>query len=255
VATANIGSTSSFNLGTTYSQQGLACPGSGAVLSRCGCQTDDQGDLNYLYSFGLFRSQVQNISSMTAFSVRGYGPQTFNPDPEGALPNANIPRYNEGPYYPASPLYCCVDGKTLNNQKAGEIVTCLPDIVLNGDILNLPIPSIASAMADTIVNQQVMSAVYQFTLNRYCSPVTGIAVTNGGTGYSSNLASIIVTISGGGGNGATAAVGQVINGVIVGIYITPNENVYGGYDYTSPPTVTITGGNGTGATAVAFIGN
>jgi FtsP/CotA-like multicopper oxidase with cupredoxin domain len=78
--------------------------------------------------------------------------------------------------------------------------------------------------------------------------VTGIQVTNGGSGYTTTVP-IDVTIVGGGGIGATA-VARILNGEVNGIQLT-NE----GAGYTSVPTVTITGGGGTSATAVATFAN
>lgn len=73
-----------------------------------------------------------------------------------------------------------------------------------------------------------------------------ITVTNGGSGYSSANPPD-VTITGGGGSGATARA-TVSGGAITAITITDR-----GAFYTSAPTVTITGGGGTGATATAGI--
>lgn len=66
------------------------------------------------------------------------------------------------------------------------------------------------------------------------SSVSSIAVTNGGTNYNSNP---YITISGGGGSGATAVATVSAGGVITGITVTN-----GGTGYTSTPTVSITGG-------------
>lgn len=75
--------------------------------------------------------------------------------------------------------------------------------------------------------------------------LSGITVANGGSGYSStNLPT--VTITGGGGRGATARA-TVTSGRITAISITNR-----GSFYTSVPTVTITG-SGTGAAATAAI--
>ncbi|MCX5697202.1 MAG: hypothetical protein NTU54_04445 [Candidatus Omnitrophica bacterium] len=74
--------------------------------------------------------------------------------------------------------------------------------------------------------------------------VTSIAVTAGGTGYTSVPT---VTITGGSGSGATAAA-SLVGGVVTCINVTA-----GGRDYTSTPTVTITGGGGSGATAAATV--
>lgn len=76
--------------------------------------------------------------------------------------------------------------------------------------------------------------------------ISGITVTDGGSGYSAtNLPDI--TITGGGGSGATARA-TVSGGSITAITIT-NRGAF----YTSAPTVTITGGGGTGAGAIAGI--
>jgi FtsP/CotA-like multicopper oxidase with cupredoxin domain len=74
--------------------------------------------------------------------------------------------------------------------------------------------------------------------------VTDIAVTNTGSGYT---APPVVTLSGGGGSGASARALLAGDGV-AGLVITS-----AGTGFTSPPTVTLTGGGGTGATAAASI--
>lgn len=66
--------------------------------------------------------------------------------------------------------------------------------------------------------------------------ISSIAITTGGTGYSF---SSVITISGGGGTGATAVVNSHTGGVITGIRITNS-----GSGYTSIPTVSITLGTG-----------
>ncbi|CAN5950538.1 unnamed protein product [Sphagnum jensenii] len=65
-----------------------------------------------------------------------------------------------------------------------------------------------------------------------------------GTGYTS---APTVTISGGGGSGATATC-AVYAGGVYGVYVTN-----GGTGYTSTPTVTFSGGGGSGATATAIL--
>ena len=117
--------------------------------------------------------------------------------------------------------------------------------------------------------------------------VVGATITDAGYGYVSNP---IVTITGGGGNGAKAtatqfngvvtsitiinpgsgytstpnvtiapppfppkkatAASQVVNGFVVGTKITD-----GGFGYDSPPAVLFVGGGGSGATAVATVAN
>lgn len=80
----------------------------------------------------------------------------------------------------------------------------------------------------------------------YNGTVGGIAITNGGSGYTSPT----VTLTGGGGTSA-AAQAIVVNGVIVNIFMTN-----WGSGYTSAPIVAITDPTGTGATATAtFLNN
>lgn len=74
--------------------------------------------------------------------------------------------------------------------------------------------------------------------------VSGIAVSAGGSGYSTTPT---VTIAGGGGTGATATA-TVSGGVVTAITV-----VTAGTDYASVPTVTLSGGGGSGATATASL--
>ncbi|MDQ3952049.1 MAG: hypothetical protein M3279_03640 [Actinomycetota bacterium] len=75
--------------------------------------------------------------------------------------------------------------------------------------------------------------------------VATVSVTSGGNGYTSQPT---VTISGGGGSGATA--GASVSGGSVSSVFVANP----GTGYTSAPTVTISGGGGSGAAATATIG-
>jgi autotransporter-associated beta strand protein len=68
-----------------------------------------------------------------------------------------------------------------------------------------------------------------------------IAITSAGSGY---VATPLVTITGGGGTGATANAVIDASGHVTGIVITNP-----GVGYTSAPTIAITGGGGTGALA------
>ena len=74
--------------------------------------------------------------------------------------------------------------------------------------------------------------------------VTSIAVTAGGSGYTS---APTVVLTGGGGSGATATATITANAVTS---VAVNLN---GSGYTSAPIVTFTGGGGTGAAATATI--
>lgn len=88
-----------------------------------------------------------------------------------------------------------------------------------------------------------------FTHTRVTGGVTAITLTNQGSGYT---VAPTVTLTGGGGTGATAeaVLGTGANsGKIASIRVTK-----AGSGYTSAPTVTLTGGDGTGAAATASFG-
>lgn len=84
-----------------------------------------------------------------------------------------------------------------------------------------------------------------FTSSKPTDGVLSIAVTNGGSGYTSAPA---VAITGGAGNGAQA-IAIVEDGEVTEIVITNP-----GQAYTSAPTVAFSGGGGTGAAATATLG-
>lgn len=89
----------------------------------------------------------------------------------------------------------------------------------------------------------VTDQVWDMYDDQYSTEVQGINLIVGGYGYSSTPS---ITISGGGGTGASAAA-VLSNGVIVGITLTSR-----GSGYTSVPTVTISGG-GEAAIATAVV--
>ena len=80
--------------------------------------------------------------------------------------------------------------------------------------------------------------------------VSSITIENGGSGYSADSATLpTITISGGGGTGATATA-SVLGGVITTVNVT---NI--GSGYTSAPTVTVTDSTGgAGAILTAVLG-
>ncbi|MNK18045.1 SusD family protein [compost metagenome] len=83
--------------------------------------------------------------------------------------------------------------------------------------------------------------------------VKHIAITNGGSGYSSANPPTI-SITGGGGSGATAEAVVSTAGVVTGVIITsPGTLTTSGPYYTSAPTVTFTSTAGSGAQATATI--
>ena len=96
---------------------------------------------------------------------------------------------------------------------------------------------VLNAAHDRFFNLQIYQA---------SSIVSSITVNNPGSGYTSDP---VVTITGGGGTGATAAATiDPGTGTVTAIDILTT-----GSGYTAAPTVTITGGGGTGATATAAI--
>lgn len=89
------------------------------------------------------------------------------------------------------------------------------------------------------------SSIYPLSVDLFTGgSVSSITVDAGGSGYTSP----IVTITGGGGTGATATA-ALVGDAVDSITVTAN-----GSGYTSVPTVTITdGGPGVGATATAVL--
>jgi hypothetical protein len=94
----------------------------------------------------------------------------------------------------------------------------------------------------------VADVVYDMYDDQYSDQVIGINIISGGTGYI-DLYDTQITISGGGGSGATAVVSEVVGGAISGVVMTNH-----GSGYTSEPTVTITSPSGNSATLKATMG-
>jgi hypothetical protein len=88
------------------------------------------------------------------------------------------------------------------------------------------------------------NVVYDQFDDRYSDEVIGLDIISGGFGYADPPT---ITISGGGGTGATA-VATIVEGAVVSITLT-----HAGRGYTSTPTVTITGGGGEGCQAEAVL--
>ena len=78
----------------------------------------------------------------------------------------------------------------------------------------------------------------------YYRYISGLEITNAGSGFTS-VPDIV--ISGGGGAGG-AAVAEIFNGRIIGITLT---NI--GTGYTTPPNVAVVGGGGSGAVITAIV--
>ena len=88
------------------------------------------------------------------------------------------------------------------------------------------------------------NVIYDQFDDEYCDEVQGLNIISGGFGYADPPT---ITLSGGGGTGATAAA-VITEGAVTAIELTNK-----GRGYTSPPTVTISGGGGEGAEAEAVI--
>jgi hypothetical protein len=105
-------------------------------------------------------------------------------------------------------------------------------------------------IADVLSELNVEIAAYFAALGTVTGAVTTIAVTAGGTGYTSAPTVVLTGENGGvvtGGSGAVA-VATVASGAVTSVIV-----INGGAEYTVAPTVTFTGGAGTGATATASI--
>lgn len=90
--------------------------------------------------------------------------------------------------------------------------------------------------------------IYDMYDDVLCDQVVGINLISGGAGYI-NLEDIVITISGGGGEGATAVVSEIVAGAIAGVELTNP-----GSGYTSVPDISITTPSGSGVEMEAVIG-
>lgn len=94
----------------------------------------------------------------------------------------------------------------------------------------------------------VADVVYDMYDDQYSDQVIGINVISGGSGYI-DLYDTEITITGGGGTGATAVVSETVGGAVAGVVLTNR-----GSGYTSHPTLTITSPSGSGAQLEATMG-
>lgn len=94
----------------------------------------------------------------------------------------------------------------------------------------------------------VPETVYDMYDDQYTDQLVGINIVSGGSGYI-DIYDIEVTITGGGGTGATAIVSEISNGAVAGVTLTSR-----GRGYTTEPTVTITSASGSGAELNAVLG-
>ena len=94
----------------------------------------------------------------------------------------------------------------------------------------------------------IPDTVYDMYDDEYSDELIGINIVSGGSGFI-DIYDITVTITGGGGTGATAIVSEIANGAVAAVTLTNR-----GRGYTSAPTVTITSASGTGANLQAVVG-
>ena len=90
--------------------------------------------------------------------------------------------------------------------------------------------------------------VYDMYDDRYSDEVLGIDIISGGSGYI-NVSDIQLTITGGGGTGATAVVSEITGSSISGIVLTNP-----GSGYTSVPDIIVTSASGSGVELRVKIG-
>ena len=143
--------------------------------------------------------------------------------------STGIPNYNIGPF-PGSAL---LPG---NQRKLNRFPRLATTISTKNEISSGPI--------GTWING-VSAWSYKSTDKKTFGAVTDVAITNAGKDYDA-ASPPAITISGGGGSGATASV--VVNGSLSEIVVTD-----GGSGYTSSPLISIVGGGGSGAAATAII--
>lgn len=90
-----------------------------------------------------------------------------------------------------------------------------------------------------------IQSIRSLNADNYAPYVTFLKLTAGGSGYTS---APTVTISGGGGSGATA-IAYIYNGAVIGFRMQTL-----GSGYSSAPAVSFSGGGGSGAAATAVVG-
>lgn len=128
---------------------------------------------------------------------------------------------------------------------AAKLAATLPNVIggtQNGEYVGMQ--ALIGAKSIVGVQPRVLCAP-GFTSVRPLGGLRNLALSSGGTGYTSAPA---VSFTGGGGTGATA-VATVVAGVVTNLTITNP-----GTGFTSTPTVVFTGGGGTGAAATATVG-
>jgi len=147
-----------------------------------------------------------------------------------------------------------VTGGTANLSFIVESPSCYVRGNHNGAyIVGYTLASAASLLIPDWVELAVISGnttctggIDTYSRSSFSGKVAWIKVTNGGSGYTSAPS---VSITGGGGAGATAQAYIGSDGAVVGVIVTNY-----GSGYASTPTIGFSGGGGSGATATATVG-
>lgn len=168
-----------------------------------------------------------------------------------AIQGIVLTRVYQIPFYRRAQLEIICRSETEMCQVWAEIQSQVTTLVANYNA-SANLSSIESVtIGQTVVTKPFMTPPTMLQLNyapagtaTLTNLVTGALVTAGGSGY---VTAPTVTITGGGGTGATA-IAVIAFGIVVSVNVTA-----GGTGYVSVPTITISGGSGTGATANAVI--
>ena len=224
---------------TIYGANPIIYNGSFLVTSRDGeyvfqynlvqpATVEPQG--NILVSIDLNKGKSLNSAIFNAISPYTTNVQnSFFNDDYVYVASTGIPNYEIGPF-PGSALLPGNQRKLNRFPKLAQTIST-KDLIKPGPI-------------GTWVNG-VSIWSYKSDLSKTFGAVTSINILNSGKDYDA-ASPPAITVSGGGGTGATAAV--TVDGSISEITVTE-----GGSGYTTSPLVSIVGGNGSGAAATAII--
>ena len=185
---------------------------------------------NILVSVDLNKGKSDNSAVF-----RSIGPYTTNiqnsffDDNYVYVASTGIPNYTIGPF-PGSALLP-------GNQRKLNRFPLIPSTISIKDTI------IPGPIGTWINGTSVWS--YKSSIKKTFGPVTAINITNAGQDYDA-ASPPNITISGGGGAGATGSV--TVNGSIIEIAVDS-----GGSGYTSSPLISIVGGSGSGASATAIV--
>lgn len=118
----------------------------------------------------------------------------------------------------------------------------------NGNVVTNGTAGTASLDITALATKTFIPYIGPLTYNWWLDdldPVLTVAVTNGGTGYTTAPTVVFTPVSGGSG---AAAVATVVSGVVTAVTVTDS-----GSGYAAAPTVSFTGGGGSSAAATATV--